>query len=92
MDTKEREAIKRIREAGRRTRKDLDPSHPAGVHSSECAGCKQLSLGLPLYVRACEPENKQEEELFIAFDDYISVPGNKIYQLFQTTLLTDNEA
>ena len=89
---KEREAIKRIREAGRRTRKDLDPSHPAGVHSSECAGCKQLSLGLPLYVRACEPENKQEEELFITFDDYISVPGNKIYQLFQTTLLTDNEA
>ena len=88
---KEREAIKRLREAGLRTRSQLDCSDPAAAHVSVCAECSNLSLGLPLYVRACKPSNTQENELFISFADYISVPGNKIYEAFQDTFFNDND-
>ena len=88
---KEREAIRRLREAGLQTRKELDSFDPAAIHASGCAKCNNLSLGLPLYVRACMPRSTQEKELFISFDDYITVPGNKIFQIFQATLLNDNK-
>ena len=86
---KEKAAIRRIREAGLTTRANLESSHPSAAHSRVCQQCRKLTLGLPLYVRACTPKTTQEKELFIPFNDFVSVPGNRIYQIFQSTIIGD---
>ena len=50
--------------------------------------CSKLSVALPSFVRACiNSDNNDYEDQFIPFEDYTSIPGNKIFDVFHSYFL-----
>ena len=85
---REQEAIRRIRKAGSTTRSTCKQSHPATDHARQCSRCSKLSVALPSFVRACiNSDNNDYEDQFIPFEDYTSIPGNKIFDVFHSYFL-----
>ena len=70
--------VAQLREAGLATR--------AKAHDIGCESCAGLSAVVPSYVRRCELESEEDQELFIAWGDFVSVPGRELLAFFQSAL------
>ena len=70
--------VAQLREAGLATR--------AKAHDIGCESCAGLSAVVPSYIRRCELESEEDQELFIAWGDFVSVPGRELLAFFQSAL------